>query len=302
MKYLWRDYLLVEFGKFPPKSNTYAGNSKLVDLQNLRKFHLNTLDSMVLSVLLTTLRSIMSRNRAVKQQKSRMTNQENTIKFEQAKPQKQRPIDIVPRTRNQERLVLALQNDNEHIVVTAGPAGTGKTYLAMLAAVKAFRQGDVDRIVLTRPAVGVEDEKHGFLPGDLNQKMDPWVRPLTDILREYYRPADITAMITEQVIEIAPLAFMRGRTLKNAYIVADEMQNSSMAQVKMLLTRIGEGSKIVITGDVEQTDHKKGSNGLVDLCERLQKGGVKGIAVCQLDERDVQRHHIIGKILQLYKD
>ena len=244
----------------------------------------------------------LSRQRAAKSQKRQMTYQENTIRFDQAKPVKQRAINIVPRTRNQERLVLALQDQDQPIVITAGPAGTGKTYLAMLAAVKAFRAGDVDRIVLTRPAVGVEDERHGFLPGDLNQKMDPWVRPLTDILREYYRQPDIQAMIDEQKIEIAPLAFMRGRTLKNAYIVADEMQNSSMAQVKMLLTRIGEGSKIVITGDIDQTDHKKGSNGLVDLCERLQKGGVKGIAVCQLDERDVQRHHIIGKILQLYKD
>jgi len=246
--------------------------------------------------------SKLSRQRAAKSQKRQMTHQENTIRFDQAKPVKQRPIDIVPRTRNQERLVLALQSDEQHIVVTAGPAGTGKTYLAVLAAIKAFREGEVDRIVLTRPAVSVENENHGFLPGDLNQKMDPWIKPITDILREYYRPQDIAAMIEDQKIEIAPLSFMRGRTLKNAYIIADEMQNSSAAQVKMLLTRIGEGSKIVITGDVEQTDLKKGSNGLVDLCERLQKGGVKGIAVCQLDERDVQRHHIIGKILQLYKD
>ena len=231
-----------------------------------------------------------------------MTHQENTIKFETAKPVKQRPIDIVPRTRNQERLVLALQNDSEHIVVTAGPAGTGKTYLAMLAAVKAFREGEVDRIVLTRPAVGVEDEKHGFLPGDLNQKMDPWVRPLTDILREYYRPADIAAMIADQVIEIAPLAFMRGRTFKGAYIIADEMQNATPSQVKMLMTRIGEGSKIVITGDVEQADRNRGNNGLMDLCQRLQKGGVKGIAVCDLDSRDIQRHKIIDSVLNLYAD
>ena len=244
----------------------------------------------------------LSRQRAAKSQKSRMTFQENTIRFDQVNPVKQRPIDIVPRTRNQERLVLALQDADLPIVITAGPAGTGKTYLAMLAAVKAFRAGEVDRIVLTRPAVGVEDEKHGFLPGDLNQKMDPWVRPLTDILREYYRQPDIQAMIEEQKIEIAPLAFMRGRTLKNAYIVADEMQNSSMAQVKMLLTRIGEGSKIVITGDIDQTDHKKGSNGLVDLCERLQKGGVKGIAVCNLDNKDIQRHAIIDSVLTLYAD
>jgi len=231
-----------------------------------------------------------------------MTYQENTINFEQVKPVKQRPINLVPRTKNQERLVLALQSSEQHIVVTTGPAGSGKTYLAMLAAVKAFREGEIDRIVLTRPAVTVEDEKHGFLPGDLNQKMDPWVRPLTDILREYYRQPDINAMIADQKIEIAPLAFMRGRTFRNSWIIADEFQNSSAAQVLMLMTRIGEGSKIVITGDAEQSDHKRGSNGLVDLCERLQRGGVKGIAVCDLDNRDIQRHKIIDSVLHLYSD
>ena len=245
----------------------------------------------------------MSRQRAAKAQKRHtMTHQENTIRFDQAKPVKQKPIDIVPRTRNQERLVLALQSDDQHIVVTAGPAGTGKTYLAMLAAVQAFREGSCKRIVLTRPAVGVEDEKHGFLPGDLNQKMDPWVRPLTDILREYYRQQDIAEMIQEQTIEIAPLAFMRGRTFKDSYIIADEMQNATPSQVKMLMTRIGEGSKIVITGDVEQADRNRGNNGLMDLCQRLQEGGVKGIAVCHLDNKDIQRHRIIDSVLKLYAD
>jgi phosphate starvation-inducible PhoH-like protein len=245
----------------------------------------------------------MSRQKAVsKSQKRQMTYQENTIRFDQAKPVKERKIDIVPRTRNQERLVLALQDDSQHIIVTAGPAGTGKTYLSMLAAVRAFRAGEVDRIVLTRPAVGVDDEKHGFLPGDLNQKMDPWVRPLTDILREYYRQQDIAAMIEEQKIEIAPLAFMRGRTFKNAYIIADEMQNATPAQCKMLMTRIGENSKIVITGDTEQADRSKANNGLADLCQRLKEGGVKGIAVCDLDNRDIQRHNIIDSVLDLYAD
>ena len=245
----------------------------------------------------------MSRKSAVRAQKRQsMTQQENTIRFDQAKPVKQKPIDIVPRTRNQERLVLALQNDDQPIVITAGPAGTGKTYLAMLAAVQAFREGAVDRIVLTRPAVGVEDEKHGFLPGDLNQKMDPWVRPLTDILREYYRQPDIAAMLEEQTIEIAPLAFMRGRTFKSAYIIADEMQNATPSQCKMLMTRIGQGSKIVITGDVEQADRNRGTNGLMDLCKRLGEGGVKGIAVCPLDNHDIQRHAIIDSVLRLYAD
>ena len=243
----------------------------------------------------------MSRQKAVgKSQKRHMTHQEDTRKFEQVKPREQRPLDIVPRTRNQERLVLALLAEDQHIVVTAGPAGTGKTYLAMLAAVKAFRSGEVDRIVLTRPAVGVEGEEHGFLPGDLNQKMDPWVRPLTDILREYYRQPDIAAMIAEQTIEIAPLGFMRGRTFKNCFIIADEMQNATPNQCKMLMTRIGQGSKIVITGDVEQADRNRGNNGLMDLCTRLTEGGVKGIAVCHLDNRDIQRHTIIDSVLALY--
>jgi len=245
----------------------------------------------------------MSRQKAVsKQQKRQMTYQENTIRFDQVKPVKQRPIDIVPRSRNQERLVLALQDPEQSIVVTAGPAGTGKTFLAMLAAVKAFRAGDVDRIILTRPAVGVEGEEHGFLPGDLNQKMDPWVRPLTDILREYYRQQDIAAMLEDQTIEIAPLGFMRGRTFKSAYIIADEMQNATPSQCKMLMTRIGEGSKIIITGDIEQADRIKGNNGLADLCQKLSEGGVTGIAVCHLDNKDIQRHRIIDSVLKLYAD
>jgi phosphate starvation-inducible PhoH-like protein len=150
--------------------------------------------------------------------------------------------------------------------------------------------------------VGVDDEKHGFLPGDLNQKMDPWVRPLTDILREYYRQQEITEMMEDQKIEIAPLAFMRGRTFKNAYIIADEMQNATPSQCKMVMTRIGEGSKIIITGDTDQADRIKGNNGLADLCQRLEEGGVKGIAVCNLDNRDIQRHKIIDSVLKLYAD
>ena len=244
----------------------------------------------------------MSRNRAAKAQK-RMTHVENTIPFEQTQKQhKQRPVSLVPRTRNQERLVLALQDVDTSIVVTVGPAGTGKTYLAMVAAVRALREGAIDRIVMTRPAVGVEGEQHGFLPGNLVAKMEPWTRPLLDVMREYYRPQDIAAMIEDQVIEIAPLAFMRGRTFKNSWIIADEMQNATPAQVKMLMTRIGQDSKIIITGDVEQADRNRGDNGLMDLCERLEQSTVNGISVCKLETRDVQRHKIIGDVLRLYAD
>ena len=244
----------------------------------------------------------MSRQRALKAQR-RMPEleQPNVLQF-QTRKVANKPVDLIPRTKNQERLVLALQDAAQHIVVTVGPAGTGKTYLAMQAAVKALKEGECDRIILTRPAVGVEDEKHGFLPGNLVAKMEPWTRPLLDVLREYYRPQEIMTMIEDQVIEIAPLAFMRGRTFKHAWIIADEMQNATPAQCKMLMTRIGTNSKIVITGDVEQADRQYGSNGLMDLCERLQKGGVEGIAVCALDGRDVQRHKIIGPVLRLYSD
>jgi phosphate starvation-inducible PhoH-like protein len=246
----------------------------------------------------------LSRNRAAKAQNKRMNQAvvENTISFSQAPRAVPRRIDLIPRTRNQERLVLALQDDAQHIVVTVGPAGTGKTYLAMLAAVQALRSGECDRIVLTRPAVGVEGESHGFLPGDLNQKMEPWTRPLLDVMREYYRAQDIATMIQDQVVEIAPLAFMRGRTFKNSWIIADEMQNATPAQAKMLMTRIGQNSRIVITGDVEQADRSNGDNGLMDLCARLQSRPVSGIAVCELTARDVQRHPIIGSVLKLYGD
>lgn len=228
---------------------------------------------------------------------------ENTISFVQPQSrQAPRPVRLVPRTRNQERLVLALLDTDIPIVVTVGPAGTGKTYLAMQAAVQALREGQCDRIVMTRPAVGVEDERHGFLPGNLVAKMEPWTRPLLDVMREYYRASDIAAMIEDQVVEIAPLAFMRGRTFKNSWIIADEMQNATPAQAKMLMTRIGVNSKIVITGDVEQADRKAGDNGLIDLCQRLERCAVPGIAVCQLESRDVQRHAIIGSVLKLYED
>lgn len=227
--------------------------------------------------------------------------QDNNVLQFQTRKVANKPVDLIPRTKNQESLVLALLDASQHIVITAGPAGTGKTYLAMQAAVKSLKEGDCDRIILTRPAVGVEGEQHGFLPGNLVAKMEPWTRPLLDVLREYYRPQEIAAMIEDQVIEIAPLAFMRGRTFKHSWIIADEMQNATPAQVKMLMTRIGSNSKIIITGDVEQADRQYGENGLMDLCERLEKGGVNGIAVCHLDGRDVQRHKIIGSVLKLYQ-
>jgi len=245
----------------------------------------------------------LSRQRGAKAQiQKRITTHmvENTIPFNPEPRQRQRPIELIPKSRNQENLILNLLNSEQSIVVAVGPAGTGKTYLAMLAAVKAFRTGECKRIILTRPAIGVEDEQHGFLPGNLVAKMEPWTRPLLDVLREYYRPSEIASMIDEGTIEISPLAYMRGRTFKHAWIIADEMQNATPSQMKMLLSRIGTESRIVVTGDIEQADRARGENGLLDLCSRLEHYPVNGMAVCRLTGRDIQRHPIIGSVLALY--
>lgn len=242
----------------------------------------------------------LSRNRGSKLQKQRLYTVENVYPIRQNRHQT--TINLVPRTVNQEKLVLALQDTNQHIVVTAGPAGTGKTFLSMLAAIKALKNNECKRIILTRPAVPVEGEQHGFLPGDLFAKMEPWTRPLLDVMREYYRARDIISMIEDQVLEIAPLAFMRGRNFQNSWIIADEMQNSTISQMKMLMTRIGSNSKIVITGDIEQADIDNDNTGLLDLCERLGTRPITGISSCYFEIRDIQRHPIIREILNLYND
>ena len=228
-------------------------------------------------------------------------DQTNTIDFMQAKQKRSRKsIELVPKSTNQEKYIISLTDPETDIVMVSGPAGTGKTYLAMLAAIDAMRQGKCDKILLTRPAVAVDDEKHGFLPGDLNSKMEPWVRPLFDILREYYTTTELEYMIKEQVIEITPLAFCRGRNFKHSWIILDEAQNATPSQIKMLLTRISEGSKIVITGDVEQTDRQTLDNGLLDLKHRIELNSVPGMTTCEFEKKDIRRHHIIEHILKMY--
>jgi phosphate starvation-inducible PhoH-like protein len=224
----------------------------------------------------------------------------NTLDFNHYQ-QKRKQVQLIPKSLNQEDYIDLLTNDSKNVVFATGPAGTGKTWLAMLAGIKALKENKVSKIVLTRPAVGVDDEQHGFLPGDINAKMAPWTRPLFDVMSEYYRPQEVARMLEDQLIEISPLAFMRGRTFKDSWIVADEMQNATPGQMKMLLTRLGEGSKIVVTGDTRQADRSNDNNGLLDfksLVAAYQQS--KYVAGVQFENKDIARHPAVEEILSIY--
>lgn len=179
-----------------------------------------------------------------------------------------------------------------------GPAGTGKTYLAVAMAVAAYKSGSVDKIILTRPAIEA-GEKLGFLPGDLQTKVDPYLRPLYDALQELFGVDNYATLIERGIIEIAPLAYMRGRTLSNAFIILDEAQNATNEQMKMFLTRFGEGSKVVVNGDLTQVDLPKGVTGGLSRAVEILKG-LEGVDVCVLTEKDVVRHELVQRIVLAY--
>lgn len=242
------------------------------------------------------------RNEEFNSYNSHYSNDSKTIDFNQTQPKRvKKAIELVPQSRNQEKYIVALTDPETDVVIVSGPAGTGKSYLATLNAIRAFRNREVDRIVLCRPKVSIEDEDHGFLPGDLISKMAPWVKPITDILREFYSMKEIEYMLSEEIIEFAPLGFIRGRTFKNSMVIIDEAQNCSISQIQSALTRIGEGSKFVLNGDIAQTDRQAGENGFIDIINKLKATPVKGIEVCEFAKHDIQRHPIIGEILKLYK-
>ncbi len=204
---------------------------------------------------------------------------------------------IVPRSANQGVYMEALTRNE--LIFALGPAGTGKTYLAVAQAVSQLITGSVDRLILSRPAVEA-GERLGFLPGDMKEKVDPYLRPLYDALYDTLPAEQVERRIASGEIEIAPLAFMRGRTLANAFIILDEAQNTTIAQMKMFLTRFGEGSRMVICGDPRQVDlPQPGASGLADAVERLE--GIQGIAVTRFTSADVVRHPIVGRIVEAYE-
>lgn len=205
---------------------------------------------------------------------------------------------VKPKTLGQKQYVDAIRDNM--IVFGLGPAGTGKTYLAMAMAITAFKSQEVERIILTRPAIEA-GEKLGFLPGDLQSKVDPYLRPLYDALYQIMGAENFQRNMEKGLIEVAPLAYMRGRTLDNAYIILDEAQNTTPAQMKMFLTRIGFGSKVIVTGDSSQKDLMPGVTSGLDVASRVL-AGIEGISFCRLTSRDVVRHPLVQKIVRAYEN
>ena len=204
---------------------------------------------------------------------------------------------IIPRSENQLKLVEGFAKND--MVFAIGPAGSGKTYTAIALAVRALKNKEIKKIILSRPAVEA-GEKLGFLPGDMKEKLDPYLQPLYDALNDMIPPAKLAKYLEEGTVQIAPLAYMRGRTLDNAFVILDEAQNTTLSQIKMFLTRMGVGSKVVVTGDVTQIDlPDKVRSGLIDALHVLRD--VEGIAQVRLTEKDVVRHRLVQQIVKAYE-
>jgi hypothetical protein len=204
-----------------------------------------------------------------------------------------------PRNATQSKYARELEKTTNKIIIATGPAGTGKTLFGTEYGIKHFLMGDYDKLIFTRPAVSA-DEDLGYLPGSLEDKMSPWVRPIYDILHTFITPKEAKELLANKAIEIVPLAYMRGRTFKNAWIVADECQNTNINQFKMLLTRIGENSRMVITGDLDQHDRHDEVNGLADFLEKLRNGRSNSISSIEFDKNDIEREEVIKDVLDIY--
>jgi len=245
----------------------------------------------------------MKRKRAQVQQNEQYDPRfpNNVINIDHRLNEKRRRVQIYPKSLSQETYLLKLNDPNKMIVFAIGPAGTGKTMLAVQWAIDQLKYGSADKIIITRPAVSV-DEEHGFLPGDLNEKMAPWTKPIFDVIAENFNAREIENFIKEGVIETSPLAYMRGRTFKNAVVVADEMQNATPSQMKMLLTRLGQGSKMVVTGDLQQAD-RPSNNGLLEFLKLYNNfEDHRYVDICHFTVGDVERHEAVKEILAIYGD
>lgn len=247
---------------------------------------------------------IVTKHRARKTKNSKPhdmgQNAHQVVDFQKYKNRKKNVV-ILPKNLAQEDYIALLDDNRTDVIFAIGPAGTGKTMIAVLAAIRALKNGECEKIVITRPAVSV-DEQHGFLPGSLIEKMAPWTRPIFDVIEEYYSPVEIETMIKENIIEVAPLAYMRGRTLKNSYILFDEAQNSTPNQMKMVLTRLGENSRIIITGDLKQHDRTFEENGLKDFLDMLKNSTTGRIQFVEFSRDDVERHPTVKEVLRIYGD
>ena len=213
-----------------------------------------------------------------------------------------KPVVVKARNPRQHIYLNELENEKTDIILAVGPAGTGKTMLPCHIGIRKLQSNEISKLVITRPAVSVE-EQHGFLPGTLEEKMEPWLRPMMDVFQQYYSPMKIQKMIQQQIIEVSPLAYMRGRTFENSWIIADESQNMTPNQMLMLLTRIGNNSKMIITGDQKQHDRGFEKNGLTDFLNRLKSSDkvIPEIQLIEFLDEDVERHKVIPKILRLYQ-
>lgn len=245
----------------------------------------------------------MKRKRAQVQQKEQydVRFQSNVINIDQRLNEKRKRVQIYPKNLSQETYLLKLNDPNKMIIFAIGPAGTGKTMLGVQWAIDQLKYGAADKIIITRPAVSV-DEQHGFLPGDLNQKMEPWTKPIFDVFAENFNAREIENFVREGVIETSPLAYMRGRTFKNAVIIADEMQNATPSQMKMLLTRLGQSSKMVVTGDLQQAD-RPSNNGLLEFLQLYNNfENHRYVDLVHFTVEDVERHEAVKEILAIYGD
>jgi len=212
-------------------------------------------------------------------------------------------VKIIPKNLHQEDYLEYLLDPKKIIVIAHGSAGTGKSALAMMSAIKALSEKRIEKIILCRPAIGVSEEEHGFVPGTLLDKVRIWVTPLLEFLGEYYSTKDLEDMLEREVIEIVPIMLIRGRNFKNCYVILDEAQNISVSAIKSVMTRLCENSKLIITGDNAQSDRKTGENGLFVFKNLLHKhGGLDNIAEVEFTHADTQRHPIVADILKIFGD